>query len=142
VKVNPQVLESLLDEGFIPVVAPVSLNTFERQPQDRLLLNINGDTVAGEIATAMKAEQLVFLTDVDGIKNSAGNIMHNIDPAEIEGLLSTGVAYGGMRPKLKACWRAAQAGTVCRIVDGRIPQAAGRAVEGCAGGSTVHPARR
>ncbi len=100
VKVNPQVIESLLDGGFIPVVSPVSLNSFGRKADDPLLLNINGDTVAGEIAAAMRAEQLVFLTDVDGIKDAAGNIMRDIKCEQIEALLSSGVAYGGMIPKL------------------------------------------
>jgi acetylglutamate kinase len=142
VKVNPQVLESLLDGGFIPVVSPVSLNSFGRKADDPLLLNINGDTVAGEIAVAMRAEQLVFLTDVDGIKDAAGKIMRNIKCEEIEGLLSSGVAYGGMIPKLKACLRAAEEGTVCRIVDGRIPQAASNAVEENSSGSTISAAGR
>ncbi len=141
VKVNPQVIESLLDGGFIPIISPVSLNTFERKSEDPLLLNINGDTVAGEIAAAMKAEQLIFLTDVDGIRDANGNIMRDIKTAEIEGLLSSGVAYGGMIPKLKACLSATKAGTVCRIVDGRMPQAASKAVEGNAGGSTVSDRR-
>ena len=141
-KVNPEILQTLLDAGFIPVVSPVSMNAFERQPQDPLLLNINGDTVAGEIAAAMKAEQLVFLTDVDGIRDSAGNVLSNIKPEEVANLLESGIAYGGMIPKLKACLTAAKSGTTCRIVDGRQPHAVIEAITGNRNGSTITAARR
>lgn len=142
VRVNPGVLETLLEAGFLPVVAPVSLNTFERQPQDPLLLNINGDIVAGEIAAAIGAEKLVFLTDVDGIRDSTGNVLSSIEPDEIAGLLESGVAYGGMIPKLKACLRAAKSGTTCRIVDGRKPHAIINAITESRNGSTITAARR
>jgi acetylglutamate kinase len=142
VQVNSEVLETLLGAGFIPVVAPVSLNAYDRQPQDSLLLNINGDTVAGEIAAAMRAEKLIFLTDVDGIRDAAGNVMRDIGPKEVEILLESGVAYGGMIPKLKACLQAARAGVTCRIVDGRRPHAARDAVAGDNSGSTISAAGR
>lgn len=142
VRVNPQVLEALLDAGFVPVVAPVSLNKVGRKPEDPLLLNINGDTVAGEIAAAMKAEQLIFLTDVDGIKDAAGNTLADITTEQVEELLSSGVASGGMIPKLKACLRAARASTTCRIVDGRKPHAIIDAIGGSRTGSTITTARR
>lgn len=142
VRVNPELLKTLLKDGFIPVVSPVSLNAFDRQPQDPLLLNINGDTVAGEIAAAIGAEQLIFLTDVDGIRDSTGNVLSSIEPEEVEGLLETGVAYGGMIPKLRACLRASRAGTICRIVDGRIPHAIIDAIGGNRNGSTITAARR
>ncbi|RJO60615.1 MAG: acetylglutamate kinase [Dehalococcoidia bacterium] len=142
VKVNPQVLEALLDAGFIPVVAPVSLNKEGRKQEDPLLLNINGDTVAGEIAAAMRVEKLVFLTDVDGIKDASGNILTDITTAQVEELLSSGVAYGGMIPKLNACLKAARAGTTCRIVDGRKPHAIIDAIGGSQNGSTITATRR
>jgi acetylglutamate kinase len=141
-KVNPQVLEALLDAGFIPVVAPVSLNSEGRKSGDSLLININGDTVAGEIAAAMRAEKLIFLTDVDGIKNSDGNVLHDIKIEEVEELLSSGVAYGGMIPKLKACLRAAKAGVTCRIVDGRLAHAVSESVAGNFNGTTINPPGR
>ncbi len=141
VKVNPQILESLLDGGFIPVVSPVSLNSNGRGTDDPPLVNINGDTVAGEIASAMRAERLVFLTDVDGIKDSSGNIFHDVSVKGLEDLLLTGVAYGGMIPKLKACARATGSGVVCRIIDGRRAGAAFDAVESDAAGTTIRPGR-
>jgi acetylglutamate kinase len=141
-KVNPQVLETLLDAGYIPVVSPVSLNAYDRQPEASLLLNINGDTVAGEIAAAIGAEKLIFLTDVDGVKDSAGRLLSAISIEEAAGLLESGVAYGGMIPKLKACLKAAEAGTTCRIVDGRKPHAVLDAIAGNRDGSTISAARR
>jgi acetylglutamate kinase len=142
VKVDPAILETLLNDGFIPVVSPVSMNAFDRGPQDPLLLNINGDAVAGEIATALHADQLVFLTDVDGVRDRGGKVIRNLSPAETESLLADGTAYGGMIPKLKACLRAARAGTTCRIADGRMPGAADRAISGNFTGSTIHAAGR
>ena len=142
VKVDAGILETLIRDGFIPVVSPVSLNSFDRRPQDPLLLNVNGDAVAGEIAAALRAEQLVFLTDVDGVRNSDGKVIHKLNTEEIEALLAGGIAYGGMIPKLKACLRAARAGTICRIADGRIPRAAEMAISGDFAGSTVNAAGR
>jgi acetylglutamate kinase len=142
VRVNRDLLETLLDAGFVPVVSPVSLNAYERQPDASLLLNINGDTVAGEIAAAIGAEKLIFLTDVDGIKDSAGRLLSAISIEEAAGLLESGVAYGGMIPKLRACLKAAEAGTTCRIVDGRKPHAVIDAIAGNKDGSTISAARR
>jgi acetylglutamate kinase len=138
VRINPEVLDVLLDAGFIPVVAPLSLNAFERPPQDPLLLNINGDTVAGEIAAAMKADQLIFLTDVDGIRGADGVLLHDIRPGEVENLLNSGVVHGGMIPKLKAFLLAVKAGTTCRIADGRPARAAINAISGNFNGSTIN----
>ncbi|MCL2678687.1 MAG: acetylglutamate kinase [Dehalococcoidia bacterium] len=139
VKVNPGVIESLLDGGFVPVISPVSLNSGIQKSDDPLLLNINGDTVAGEIAAAMKAEKLIFLTDVEGIRDSSEKLLGNVSMQSLAGLLDSGVAYGGMIPKLKACARAAESGVVCRIVDGRNPAAAYTAVETESGGTTISP---
>jgi len=142
VKVDAQLVETLLKDGFIPVISPVSLNVFGRLPGDPLLLNVNGDAVAGEIAAALGAEQLVFLTDVDGVKDTAGKVIPKLGTDEIESLLASGTAYGGMIPKLKACLRAARAGTTCRIADGRFPGAAAGAVSGHFTGSTVNAEER
>lgn len=142
VKVDAQLVETLLKDGFIPVISPVSLNFFGRRPGDPLLLNVNGDAVAGEIAAALGAEQLVFLTDVDGVKDSTGRVIQQLGTDETESLLSGGTAYGGMIPKLKACLRAARAGTTCRIADGRIPGAATGAISGHFTGSTVKAEER
>jgi acetylglutamate kinase len=139
VRVNPQVIESLLDGGFVPVVSPLSLNAEGRKLGDPLIININGDTVAGEIAAAMRAEKLIFLTDVDGIKDKAGAIINEISIKGLQDLLVSGVAYGGMIPKLKACAKAAGSGVACRIVDGRRTGSAYDAVVDETNGTTIKP---
>jgi acetylglutamate kinase len=139
VRVNPQLLESLLDGGFVPVVAPVSLNSAGRKAEDPLLININGDTIAGEIAASMRAEKLVFLTDVDGISDKSGNVLRELNIQSAGEMLASGAAYGGMIPKLKACVRAVVNGVECRIVDGRRPGSTYDAAIGGTNGTTVRP---
>jgi acetylglutamate kinase len=119
VKVNTMVLDALLGAGFIPVVSPVSFHAFDRPDNTSLILNVNGDTVAGEIAASLGAEKLVFLTDVAGIRDSSGRHISVLSPKEAEGLLVSGAASGGMIPKIKACLRAlSNSSTTCIIMDG------------------------
>ncbi len=141
VRVDTGILETLLKDGFIPVVSPISFNAVGRTPQDPLLLNINGDAVAGAIAAELRAQQLVFLTDVDGVRDSEGKVILQLGLDEIESLLASGTAYGGMIPKLRACLKAARAGTTCRIADGRVPGATDGAISGSFTGSTVKAVR-
>ncbi len=141
VRVNPVPLAALLGAGFMPIVAPVSLLAEGRREGEPLLLNINGDTAAGDIAAAIHAAQLVFLTDVEGIRGADGQKCETLTPAEAQGLLDSGVAAGGMIPKVKACLTAARAGVACQIVDGRRPHALAEAVAGQAGGTRVEAAR-
>jgi acetylglutamate kinase len=120
VKVNYNLLTALIKSGFIPVIAPVSLYSVDRPSTAPLLLNINGDTIAGEIAAAIGAEKLIFLTDVEGIHDESGRLISNLSPAEADSLLLSGVASGGMIPKLKACLKAlGNTATTCAIIDGR-----------------------
>jgi acetylglutamate kinase len=119
VKIDPALLSALLDAGFIPVISPVSLRVEEIQDGEPLLLNVNGDTAAGELAAGISARMLVFLTDVNGIHDSFGHKIAQLSINEVRTLLDTGVASGGMIPKLKACLVAAKAGVSCSITDGR-----------------------
>jgi acetylglutamate kinase len=120
VKVDRSVLMALLESGFVPVVAPVSLHSFDRPEASPLLLNINGDTIAGEIAAAIGADKLILLTDVEGICDESGSLLPCLSPGEAEALLDSGVASGGMIPKVKACLRAvSNTKTSCVIIDGR-----------------------
>ena len=136
--VDPQPLTTLLDAGYMPIVSPVSYhgNASDDTP---LLLNVNGDTAAGAIAKAIDAAQLIYLTDIDGIRGSSGKVINDLGPDEAEELITTGVASGGMIPKLKSCLVAIEAGITCRIVDGRRPRALIDAVSGTAAGTTFHP---
>jgi acetylglutamate kinase len=120
VRVDVSLIMTLIEAGFIPVIAPVSLHAFERPADAPLMLNINGDTVAGEIAAATSAEKLILLTDVEGIRNGDGNLLTELMATEAQALLDSGVASGGMIPKLKACLRAVDnRTTTCVIIDGR-----------------------
>jgi len=141
VKVDQSLLMTLLKSGFIPVIAPVSLHAFDRPPSAPLLLNINGDTIAGEIAVSTGAEKLILLTDVDGIHDEAGKLLPHLSPAEAESLMASGVASGGMIPKLRACLRAlSNTATSCIIIDGRQQHALLNEVEkGGSGTKIEHP---
>ncbi len=140
VEVDPSPLKTLLAAGYMPVVAPVSLNAFEKKPGQRALLNINGDTVAGAIAESLKVEKLIFLTDVRGIKDENGQYLSSLDPNGIEELLGSGVANGGMIPKLKACSVAVSNGTTrCSIIDGNVKHNLYREITQGSAGTLISP---
>ncbi len=120
IAVDPTPLKLLLDAGYMPLVAPVSFGLVEGQT---MLLNVNGDTAAGEIAAALAAEKLVFLTDVDGIHDESGKAIPRLNSAEAKNMLSSGAASGGMVPKVEASLRALTTTQVVRIIDGKISHA-------------------
>jgi len=135
-RVNLAPLEALLRSGYIPVVAPVSLNAGKPGKVPKVL-NINADAVAGEIAAAIGADRLIFLTDVVGVCDQSGNLLPRLSPDEAEALLASGVASGGMIPKIKACLRALSGTSITRIIDGRQPHALLKEIEGHGGGTTI-----
>lgn len=117
VSVDPTPLKLLLDARYIPVVSPVSYGLVEGRTT---LLNVNGDTAAGEIAAALAAEKLIFLTDVDGIHDGSGKAIPRLKPVEAKNMLTSGLASGGMAPKIEASLRALTTTRVVRIIDGKI----------------------
>jgi acetylglutamate kinase len=135
-KINPALLEALLKAGYIPVVAPIAISDkAEKSPR---VLNINADIVAGEIAAAIGAEKLVFLTDVAGVADHSGNLLSRLSPGEAEALMAAGTASGGMIPKIKACLRAlAGKASACLIVDGRQSHALLDDINGKGGGTII-----
>ncbi|MFC1995210.1 acetylglutamate kinase [Chloroflexota bacterium] len=138
VKVNPAPLEALLQAGYIPVVSPVSLHSFDKPDDAPPILNINGDPVAGEIAAAFGAERLIFLTDVVGVCDQSGNLLPQLSSSEAETLMASGVVSGGMIPKIRACLRAlASTATTC-IIDGRQPHVLLGEIEGHGSGTTIY----
>ena len=137
VKVNTTLLEALLRSGFIPVVAPIALYSVDKPANAPLILNVNGDTVAGEIAAALGAERLIFLTDVPGISDQSGKVIPCLSPSEAEALVSSGVATGGMIPKIKACLRALSNTSTACIIDGTKPHALRKEIEGKGGGTII-----
>jgi len=138
VKVDTAPLEALLRDGFIPVVSPLSLHVADKPGDAPQILNVNGDTVAGEIAAAIAAERLIFLTDVAGISDRSGKLLPRLSAGEAEALMTSGVASGGMIPKIKACLMALSGDSLARIVDGRQPHALLREVEGEGSGTTIY----
>jgi len=134
-KVNTAPLEILLEAGYIPVVSPISLHPV---PEAREMgLNINADYVAGEVAAAVSAERLIFLTDVAGVCDQSGKLLPRLSPDEAEVLMASGVASGGMIPKIKACLRALASASATCIIDGRQPHALLREIEGHNSGTTI-----
>lgn len=105
VDVEPMLLDLVSSAGMIPILACLGIGA-----QDRTYYNINGDQMAAAVAGGVKAEELVFVTDVGGVLDGEGNRIGKLDRAGIASLLESGVAGGGMRPKLRACVEALDAG--------------------------------
>ncbi|HEY83369.1 MAG TPA: acetylglutamate kinase [Dehalococcoidia bacterium] len=137
-KVNTALLETLLGAGYVPVVSTVGLYAFDRPPDAPQLLNINADLAAGEIAAAIGAEKLVFLTDVAGVCDQSGKLLPRLSSGEAEALVASGVASGGMIPKIKGCLRALEAAAATSIIDGRQPHALLAEIEGRGGGTSIY----
>jgi acetylglutamate kinase len=114
---NP--LVDLINKGLLPVVAPIG-----RGP-DGASFNVNADTAAGEIAAALRAEKLVFLTDVKGIMENPRDeesLLSTVHVNDVDSLIEDGVISGGMIPKVEACAKSVRAGVrKTHIIDGRIP---------------------
>jgi len=116
---NPQVLRDLFAAGIIPVVAPVATGT---QPNETF--NVNGDTAAGAIAGALKADRLLLLTDVSGVKDRDGSVVTAMTPDEVTKMISDGTIAGGMIPKTETALKAINEGVrAVVILDGRVPNA-------------------
>ena len=141
VAVDPTPLKLLLNAGYMPVVSPVSFGSVEGRT---MLLNVNGDTAAGEISAALAAEKLVFLTDVSGIHDGSGKVIPKLNLAEANNILVSGAASGGMVPKIEASIRALTTTQVVRIMDGKISHAllyeiTGEARQAESRGTTIVP---
>jgi len=137
VKVNTTLLGTLLDGDFVPVVAPIGLDSGEIKPDEPITLNYNADIIAGEIAAAIQAERLIFLTDVEGIADKSGKLIERLNPAEAETLIASGVASGGMIPKINACLTALSSTPSACIIDGRQSHALLSEIEQSGGGTTI-----
>jgi acetylglutamate kinase len=132
-RVNSEPIDVLLAAGYMPVIS--SVGYWQDEPSK--LMNVNADTVAGEIAAAVGASDLVFLTDVAYVRDASGADLQELRASEVEMLIASKAATGGMIPKLRAGARATQAGTRCHIVDGREAHALRAVLEGGAGGTTA-----
>jgi acetylglutamate kinase len=118
VGVNPRIIETLDGSDFIPVIAPVGVGL------DGATYNINADLVAGKIAQALRAEKLILLTDVAGIKDKDGNLISTMASEEATSLIASGVINAGMIPKVECCIDALGGGVAkTHIIDGRVKHA-------------------
>ena len=117
-KVNPKILEVLDQNGFIPVIAPTGKGT------EGETLNINADFVAAEIASALKAEKLVLMTDTEGVQRKNKKLISELTRKEANKLIKSGVIHGGMLPKVTCCLDALKLGVrKTHIIDGRVKHA-------------------
>lgn len=112
--VNPEILKTLDEKDFIPIIAPVGVG------EDGQAYNINADLVAGAIASQLNAVKLILLTDVEGVKDKSGDLVSTIRKEDVEALIGSGVISGGMIPKVRCCMSALEAGVAkTHIIDGR-----------------------
>jgi acetylglutamate kinase len=116
--IDPDVISSLEESGFIPVVAPIGVG------KDGESYNINADLVAGKLAEVLKAEKLVLLTNTPGVLDKQGNLLTGLTPKRIDDLVADGTLSGGMLPKISSALDAARSGVKSvHIIDGRVPHA-------------------
>ena len=117
--INPVILQSLIDDQFIPVVATIGTDSAGQA------YNINADTVAGAIAESLGAEKLVYLTDIEGLRrvvDDPASLIRQTTPDELDTLVAEGIIAGGMIPKVASCVAAVRSGVRrAHILDGRIP---------------------
>ena len=114
----------MIDLGYIPIIAPLGLGS------DKTCLNINADLVASRLAGALKADRLIFLSDVNGIRLADGTHLAELNATQANTLIDEGVIYGGMIPKIKACLEALADVPRVHIVNGSIPNVLLYEIEG------------
>ncbi len=118
IRINPLLINSLDENKFIPVIAPVGVG------EQGETYNINADLVAGHTATALGAEKLILLTDVDGVKNKKGEQISTLKVNQARKMINEGVVAAGMIPKVECCINALEGGVgKTHIIDGRVKHA-------------------
>ena len=114
--VNTRLLQVLIAQNYIPVIAPIGVG------EEGEAYNINADIAAAEVAKALKAEKLIFLTDTEGVKDKNGNLIKKLKDDRVEELIKDGTIGGGMIPKVRSAVEALKGGVKkVHIVDGRLP---------------------
>ena len=114
--VNPHVLDALKPTDFIPVIAPLGADA------EGQTYNINADTAAGAIAGAVGATRLLLLTDVEGVLDKSGALIHEMTVSQAKAYMKDGTLHGGMIPKVETCIEAIEAGVGGAVIlDGRVP---------------------
>ena len=117
-KINPETITTLINDDFIPIVAPIGVGSKMEA------YNINADTVTAEMALALRAEKFILLTDVEGVKDAKGRLMSQLSKKQIDQLIDQGVISGGMLPKVESGLKALGGGVgQAHIIDGRLEHA-------------------
>ena len=118
VEINTKLINRLVSDDYIPVIAPIGVGT------DGASYNINADLVAGKVAEALGAEKLMLLTNIAGLMDKSGKVLTGLSTAQVDDLIADGTIYGGMLPKIRCALDAVQGGVSSAIiVDGRVPNA-------------------
>ena len=118
VSIDPSVVRALQDDAFIPVISPIGFG------EDNESYNINADVVAGKLATVLKAEKLLLLTNIPGVLDKSGQLLTDLTARQIDELFADGTISGGMLPKIAGALDAAKSGVnSVHIIDGRVPHA-------------------
>ncbi len=113
-RIRPGIVNTLIKQDFIPVIAPVGAG------ESGETFNINADLVAAKVAGALSARRVVFLTDVDGVLDSDGNLVSSVSADEINGMIEKGTVSGGMIPKIECACKALEEGVgKVHIVNGK-----------------------
>jgi acetylglutamate kinase len=116
VSIDPSVVKALQDDAFIPVISPIGFG------ENNESYNINADVVAAKLATVLKAEKLMMLTNISGVLNKAGELLTDLTARQIDELFADGTLSGGMLPKIAGALDAAKSGVnSVHIIDGRVP---------------------
>lgn len=117
-RINTKVLDMLIKDDFIPIIAPVGVGADGRS------YNINADLVAGKVAEALQAEKLILLTNTAGLLDKKGQLLTGLNAEKVDILIEDGTIYGGMLPKIQCALDAVQSGVKSsHIIDGRVPHA-------------------
>jgi acetylglutamate kinase len=118
VAIDPSVVKALQDDAFIPVISPIGFG------ENNESYNINADVVAGKLATVLKAEKLLLLTNTPGVLDKSGKLLTDLTAREIDEMFADGSIHGGMLPKISSALDAAKGGVnSVHIIDGRVPHA-------------------
>ncbi len=136
-EVNDELLSCLLSYNYIPIIAPISLNKEDRYDQITKLINVNGDTVAANVASSLGASRLIFLTDVEGLFDNQGKIISEITCEEVIKLVQQGVITGGMSVKVKSCISALSRVKITRIINGKNEHALYEEIHNNIRGTTI-----
>ena len=116
VSIDPSLVKALQDDAFIPVISPIGFG------EDNESYNINADVVAAKLATVLKAEKLIMLTNISGVLDKSGTLLTDLTARRIDELFADGTISGGMLPKIAGALDAAKSGVnSVHIIDGRVP---------------------